>query len=88
MQVCLNSMLDHEKGTYTHWCKKAFKSGGATEAYRIDMYGKKTNSYGEIIKSGGAMAPMAPPVPTPMHIRIMSQDDWTGFHYSYTSLKS
>ena len=24
-----------------HWCKKAFKSGGAREAYRIDMYGKK-----------------------------------------------
>ena len=34
------------------WYKKAFKCGGAIEA--------KTNSYGEIIKSGGH-GPRAPP---------------------------
>ena len=37
--------------------RKAPRSGGGTEANRVDLYGKKSNFYGDILKSVGAIAP-------------------------------
>ena len=36
---------------------------------RVDLYGYKSNSYGEVIKSGGPWSPWSP-VPMPMFGRL------------------
>ena len=43
--------------------RKALKFGGPQRLNKIVLYGKKSNSYGEVTKSGGH----GPLVPTPMN---------------------
>ena len=51
--------------------RKLFSTGGHCTLSGHNFYGEKSNSYGGTPKTGGAQAPLAPLVPTPM-------DWWTG----------
>ena len=44
-------------GIITRSVRRHSNLGGPQRLNRINLYGKKTNSYGEIIKSEGAMGP-------------------------------